>query len=104
MSRRAPLGIAAVRRRSPGRWQFGARSRCRGRAGRTGPGTPWPGTPTASAFSRKSRLYKVFGPESQASTVSELSKRAGLPMPTVSRMISELVEHAGRVRDGDTRG
>ncbi|WP_373862693.1 helix-turn-helix domain-containing protein [Nocardia amikacinitolerans] len=36
--------------------------------------------------------------------MSELSKRAGLPMPTVSRMISELVEHAGRVRDGDTRG
>ncbi|MGK8557275.1 IclR family transcriptional regulator [Nocardia gipuzkoensis] len=56
-----------------------------------------------SVFSRMARLYEAFDPESPAITVSELSKRAGLPMPTVSRMVSELVEHDWLLRDGDGR-
>ncbi|WP_433678203.1 IclR family transcriptional regulator [Nocardia sp. CA-119907] len=56
-----------------------------------------------SVFSRMSRIYEAFGPESPAFTVTELSKRSGMPMATVSRMVAELVEHDWLLRDGDGR-
>ncbi|MQY21615.1 IclR family transcriptional regulator [Nocardia macrotermitis] len=54
-----------------------------------------------SAFSRTVRVLEAFGPRTPALTVSELSRRTGISMPTVSRLVSELIEHGWLVRDAE---
>ena len=56
-----------------------------------------------SVFSRLARLLEAFEDDSPVITVSELSKRTGLSLPTVSRMVSELVERGWLQRDADRR-
>ncbi|MQY18351.1 IclR family transcriptional regulator [Nocardia macrotermitis] len=56
-----------------------------------------------SVFSRLARLLEAFEDDSPVITVSELSKRTGLSLPTVSRMVSELVERGWLHRDADRR-
>jgi DNA-binding IclR family transcriptional regulator len=56
-----------------------------------------------SSFSRLARLLEAFGHDTPVVTVSELSQRTGIPLPTVSRMVSELVERGWLQRDGERR-
>ncbi|MBU3060963.1 IclR family transcriptional regulator [Nocardia sp. NEAU-G5] len=56
-----------------------------------------------SVFSRLSRLLEAFEDDNPVITVSELSKRTGLSLPTVSRMVSELVDRGWLQRDADRR-
>ncbi|MCX4098142.1 IclR family transcriptional regulator [Nocardia sp. alder85J] len=56
-----------------------------------------------SVLSRLARLFDAFGPETRSSTVSELSERTGIPLPTVSRMVAELVERGWLQRDAERR-
>ncbi|WP_216896295.1 IclR family transcriptional regulator [Nocardia alni] len=56
-----------------------------------------------SVFSRLARLLEAFEDDKPVITVSELSKRTGLSLPTVSRMVSELVERGWLQRDADRR-
>jgi len=56
-----------------------------------------------SVFSRLARLLEAFEDDNPVITVSELSKRTGLSLPTVSRMVSELVDRGWLQRDADRR-
>src|SRR6266568_4870728 len=56
-----------------------------------------------SVFSRIVRVFEAFGPQAPVLTVSELARRTGMSMPTVSRLVAELTEHGWLVRD-DERG
>ncbi|GAB2505969.1 IclR family transcriptional regulator [Nocardia heshunensis] len=56
-----------------------------------------------SAFSRLVRLLEAFDDDTPFTTVSDLSKRTGLSLPTVSRMVSDLVDQGWLQRDADRR-
>lgn len=49
------------------------------------------------------RILEAFTPEDRVLSVSEVSRRAGLPVATGSRMVADLVEHGLLTRDGDRR-
>src|SRR4051812_50169898 len=57
-----------------------------------------------SVLERVVRILEAFTPEDRALTVGEVSRRAGLPLATGSRMIADLVEHGLLSRDADRRG
>ncbi|MBP2329375.1 DNA-binding IclR family transcriptional regulator [Kibdelosporangium banguiense] len=54
-------------------------------------------------LSRAVRLFEVFGVDTPALTVSELARRAGLPVATASRLINELVSYGWLRRDASKR-
>ena len=54
-----------------------------------------------SVFSRVVRILEAFGPQASVLSVSELARQTGLSMPTVSRLVSELVDQGWLVRDAD---
>ena len=56
-----------------------------------------------SVLERVVRILEAFTPEDRALTVGEVSRRAGLPLATGSRMIADLVEHGLLSRDADRR-
>jgi DNA-binding IclR family transcriptional regulator len=56
-----------------------------------------------SVLERVVRILEAFTPDDRALTVSEVSRRAGLPVATGSRMIADLVEHGLLTRDADRR-
>jgi DNA-binding IclR family transcriptional regulator len=47
------------------------------------------------------RILEAFTPETPALQVSEVARRAGLPLATASRLVAELVEHGLLARDAD---
>jgi DNA-binding IclR family transcriptional regulator len=49
------------------------------------------------------RILEVFDPGTPALTVSTLSRRSGLPLPTVSRLVQEMVEQGLLQRTDDRR-
>ncbi|MEU1191385.1 helix-turn-helix domain-containing protein [Streptomyces sp. NPDC005859] len=49
------------------------------------------------------RILKAFTPDESALTVSEISRRTGLHVATVSRLVAELVSHGFLSRDADRR-
>ncbi|MFF3573976.1 IclR family transcriptional regulator [Nocardia jiangxiensis] len=53
-----------------------------------------------SVLSRVVRIFEAFGPDTPAITVSELARRADLPVATTSRLVSELVSYGWLRRDG----
>jgi DNA-binding IclR family transcriptional regulator len=46
-----------------------------------------------SVISRAVRIFAAFGPDTSVLSVTAIARRAGLPMATTSRMVSELVRH-----------
>ncbi|PVY97103.1 IclR family transcriptional regulator [Actinomycetospora cinnamomea] len=56
-----------------------------------------------SVLERAVRILEAFTPEAPALQVSEVARRAGLPLATASRMVAELVEHGLLARDADRR-
>ncbi|WP_069165277.1 IclR family transcriptional regulator [Nocardia altamirensis] len=56
-----------------------------------------------SVLSRIVRLYEAFDPDATSVTVSELARRADLPLATASRLVSALVEHEWLHRDSSRR-
>lgn len=56
-----------------------------------------------SVLERVVRILEAFTPEEPALTVGEVSRRAGLPTATGSRMVADLVAHGLLTRDGDRR-
>jgi DNA-binding IclR family transcriptional regulator len=56
-----------------------------------------------SVLERVVRILEAFTPEERALTVGEVSRRAGLPAATGSRMVADLVEQGLLRRDGDRR-
>ncbi|WP_319942429.1 IclR family transcriptional regulator [Nocardia aurantia] len=49
------------------------------------------------------RIFEGFDPEHSALTVSELSERTGIPLPSTSRMVTEMIEYGWLCRDADKR-
>ena len=56
-----------------------------------------------SVLSRAVRIIEAFAPGEGWLTVTELAARTGLPLPTVSRMVSELALHGWLERDAARR-
>lgn len=56
-----------------------------------------------SVLERAVRIFEAFTPEVTALPVSEVARRAGLPLATASRLIAELVGHGLLARDADRR-
>ncbi|MDW6057349.1 IclR family transcriptional regulator [Streptomyces sp. FXJ1.4098] len=56
-----------------------------------------------SVLARVVRIFEAFTPEEPALTVSELSRRTGLHVATVSRQVAELVSYGFLTRDADRR-
>ncbi|MCX4093253.1 IclR family transcriptional regulator [Nocardia sp. alder85J] len=56
-----------------------------------------------SVFSRVARIFEGFDPDHPALTVSELSDRTGIPLPSTSRMVTEMIEYGWLCRDADKR-
>jgi DNA-binding IclR family transcriptional regulator len=56
-----------------------------------------------SVLERVVRVLEAFTPDTPALGVSEVARRASLPVPTASRLIAELVEHGLLARDDDRR-
>ncbi|WP_344132300.1 IclR family transcriptional regulator [Saccharopolyspora halophila] len=56
-----------------------------------------------SVLTRAVRILDAFGPDDQVLTVTEISHRAQLPLPTAGRMVGELVRHGLLRRDEDRR-
>jgi DNA-binding IclR family transcriptional regulator len=56
-----------------------------------------------SVLSRTVRILEAFTPDDTALQVSEIARRAGLPLATASRLVAELVERGLLARDGDRR-
>lgn len=56
-----------------------------------------------SVLSRAVRVLEAFGPDSPVLGVSELARRAGLPLATASRLVAELVRHGLLEREPDRR-
>lgn len=52
-----------------------------------------------SVLSRMVRIFEVFGADNPAISVSELARQAGLPVPTASRLVSELAGYGWLCRD-----
>ena len=63
-----------------------------------------PGTePAEGVITRAVRLLEAFDSRSTSLTVSDLSRRSGLPLSTTSRMVAELVRHGLLSRSDDGR-
>lgn len=56
-----------------------------------------------SVLERVVRILEAFTPTDRALTVGEVSRRAGLPTTTGSRMVADMVEHGLLTRDDDRR-
>jgi DNA-binding IclR family transcriptional regulator len=56
-----------------------------------------------SVLERVVRILEAFTPEAPALQVSEVARRAGLPVATASRLIADLVEQGLLARDADRR-
>ncbi|MEJ2860227.1 IclR family transcriptional regulator [Actinomycetospora flava] len=56
-----------------------------------------------SVLERVVRILEAFTPSDRALTVGEVSRRAGLPAATGSRMVAEMVAHGLLTRDADRR-
>lgn len=56
-----------------------------------------------SVLERVVRILEAFTPSDRALTVGEVSRRAGLPPATGSRMVADLVGHGLLTRDADGR-
>lgn len=56
-----------------------------------------------SVLERVVRILEAFTPSDRALTVGEVSRRAGLPAATGSRMVAEMVSHGLLTRDADRR-
>ncbi|MCX4706613.1 IclR family transcriptional regulator [Streptomyces sp. NBC_01352] len=56
-----------------------------------------------SVLARAVRIFEVLTPEEPALTVSEISRRTGLHVATVSRLVAELVSFGFLTRDDDRR-
>lgn len=54
----------------------------------------------ASSIGRVAAILGCFSPQEPTLTLTELSLRTGLPKSTMSRLVSELVEHAFLEREG----
>lgn len=54
-----------------------------------------------SVLARVVRIFETFGSDTPALRVSEIARRAGLPVPTASRLIEELVGHGWLHREPD---
>lgn len=54
-----------------------------------------------SVLERVVRIFEAFTPETPVLQVSEVARRAGLPVATASRLVADLVEHGLLSRDGD---
>ncbi|WP_198679167.1 IclR family transcriptional regulator [Thermomonospora amylolytica] len=52
-----------------------------------------------SVLTRVVRIFESFGPDSPVLTVSEIGRRARLPLATVSRMVDEMTRHGLLARD-----
>ena len=59
--------------------------------------------PVEGVIARAVRLLAAFNSRSTSLTVSDLSRRAGLPLSTTSRMVAELVRHGLLSRSDDGR-
>src|SRR6478609_3458566 len=59
--------------------------------------------PIEGVIARAVRLLEAFDSRSTSLTVSDLSRRAGLPLSTTSRMVAELVRHGLLSRSDDGR-
>lgn len=49
------------------------------------------GAPPPSVIGRVVRILAVFSPEVPRLTVTEIARRTGLPLPSASRLIGQLV-------------
>ncbi|MET9460039.1 helix-turn-helix domain-containing protein [Streptomyces canus] len=56
-----------------------------------------------SVLARAVRIFEAFTPEESALTVSAISRRTGLHVATVSRLVVELVSYGFLTRDDDRR-
>jgi DNA-binding IclR family transcriptional regulator len=65
--------------------------------------TAEPGGAGDGVLDRAVRLLEAFGPRVPSLTIGELSRRAGLPLSTTSRLVAELVRHGLLARDPQTR-
>ena len=52
-----------------------------------------------SVLSRAVRIFEAFTPDETTLGVSEIARRAGLPLPTASRLVAELVRHGLLARE-----
>lgn len=56
-----------------------------------------------SVLERVVRVLEALTPDTPSLTVSEVARRANLPLPTASRLVAELVTHGLLARDPDRR-
>ncbi len=56
-----------------------------------------------TVLERAVRIFEAFAPGDTALQVSEIARRAGLPLATASRLVAELVRHGLLARDADRR-
>jgi DNA-binding IclR family transcriptional regulator len=61
------------------------------------------GAQTGSVIVRALRLLGAFSPEQPELTLTELARRAGLPLTTAHRLVSDLASWGALERDGDGR-
>ncbi|WP_246052832.1 IclR family transcriptional regulator [Actinocorallia herbida] len=54
-------------------------------------------------LTRVVRIFDAFGPEDPVLSVSEISRRAGLPQATAARLVKEMTEHGLLARGEDRR-
>ncbi|SDN72542.1 IclR family transcriptional regulator [Allokutzneria albata] len=62
---------------------------------------PKPATPPSSVSARLLSVLGAFGPGSPRLTLSEISRRTGLPLTTAHRLVGELAAWGGLERDGE---
>jgi DNA-binding IclR family transcriptional regulator len=87
-------GPSAVASQAPGR----DRPATRRRGSETGTGT---GTGTGPVLGRALRILGAFSADCPEMTLSELSRRAGMPVSTVHRMLAELLAWGALERGAD---
>ncbi len=56
-----------------------------------------------SVLTRAVRILAAFGPDERSLRVSDIAVRTGLPVPTASRLVAEMVRHGLLARDPDRR-
>lgn len=56
-----------------------------------------------SVLERAVRIFEAFTPDATTLAVSEIARRAGLPLATASRLVAEMVGHGLLARDADRR-
>ncbi|MBP2471693.1 DNA-binding IclR family transcriptional regulator [Crossiella equi] len=54
-----------------------------------------------SVLSRVVRIFETFAPDTPALRVTDIARKAGLPVPTASRLVEELVGHGWLHREPD---